>query len=127
VNVLPALLGEKRDAPLREATIHHSAQGKFAIRKAEWVLILASTGDDNGKRGEPEWWKKNRGYVAHTERGELNDLSKDPTQKTNLYASEPAKVKELAALLEKFVVNGRSTPGTKQTNDVKVVWDNRSN
>ena len=34
VNILPALLGEKRKAPLREATVHHSGQGKFAIRRA---------------------------------------------------------------------------------------------
>ena len=31
INILPALLGEKRKAPLREATVHHSGQGKFAI------------------------------------------------------------------------------------------------
>ncbi len=36
VSVLPALLGEKRAAPLREATVHHSAQGKFAVRKGDW-------------------------------------------------------------------------------------------
>jgi len=27
VNILPALLGEKRKTPLREATVHHSGQG----------------------------------------------------------------------------------------------------
>ena len=43
----------------------------------------------------------------------------------DLYAAEPAKVKELAALLELYVSNGRSTPGPKQTNDVGVVWDRR--
>jgi arylsulfatase A len=42
VNVLPVLLGEKLSAPVREATVHHSAQGKFAIRKGDWVLIDAS-------------------------------------------------------------------------------------
>ncbi len=35
VNILPALLGEKRNAPLREATVHHSGQGKFAIRRGD--------------------------------------------------------------------------------------------
>ena len=125
VNVLPALLGEERKAPLREATVHHSAQGKFAIRKGDWVLILAPTGDDNGKKGEPAWLQKHRGYASHTEPGELYNLAIDPSQKDNLYAAEPAKVKELAALLELYVSNGRSTPGPKQTNDVGVVWDRR--
>ncbi len=125
VNVLPALRGEKRAAPLREATVQHSGQGKFAIRKGDWVLILAPTGDDNGKAGEPDWFRKDRGYAAHSEPGELFDLAADPAQKTNRYAAEPDKVKELAALLERYVTDGRSTPGPKQSNDVPVVWDKR--
>ncbi|MBX3398970.1 MAG: arylsulfatase [Gemmataceae bacterium] len=125
VNVLPALLGEKRSASLREATVHHSAQGKFAIRKGDWVLILAPTGDDNGKRGEPAWFRQDRGYTAHSEPGELYNLAADPAQKTNYYAAEPAKVKELSVLMEKYVSEGRSTPGPKQTNDVNVNWDHR--
>ncbi len=125
VSVLPALLGEKREAQVREATVHHSAQGKFAIRKGDWVLICAPSGDDNGKRGEPAWLRTERGYEAHTAAGELYDLAKDPTQKTNRYATEPAKVKELAALLERYVTDGRSTPGPKQKNDVDVIWDKR--
>jgi arylsulfatase A-like enzyme len=125
VNILPALLGEKRKAPLREATVHHSAQGKFAIRRADWVLILAPTGDDNNKRGEPEWFQKDRGYSSHTEAGELFNLAIDPTQKDNRYAAEPEKVNELAALLERYVTEGRSTPGPRQKNDVEVTWDKR--
>ena len=27
-------------APIREATVHHAASGKFAIRKGDWVLIV---------------------------------------------------------------------------------------
>ena len=125
VNILPALLGAKGKAPLREATVHHSAQGKFAIRQGDWVLILAPSGDDNGKRGEPAWFRTNRGYTQHSEAGELFNLATDLTQKVNRYAAEPAKVKELAALLERYVVGGRSTPGPKQKNDVEVIWDKR--
>ena len=125
VNVLPAFLGEKRKAPLREATVHHSGQGKFAIRKGDWVLIFAPTGDDNGKRGEPAWFQKDRGYKPHAEAGELFNLAKDPTQKDNRYAAEPEKMKELAALMERYVSDGRSTPGPKQKNDVDIAWDKR--
>lgn len=125
VNVLPALLGEERKTPLREATVHHSGQGKFAIRKGDWVLIFAPTGDDNAKKGEPDWFRKDRGYTAHTDAGELFNLAKDPTQKANQYGNEPDKVKELTALMEKYVADGRSTPGPKQTNDVVITWDKR--
>lgn len=126
VSLLPALLDKKQEGPLREATVHHSASGKFAIRKGDWVLILAPTGDDNAKNGEPAWFRKDRGYTAHTEKGELFDLAKDPAQNANQYSAQPAKVKELAALMERYVTDGRSTPGAKQKNDVDVVWDRRA-
>ena len=126
VNVLPALLGEKRNTSLREATVLHSGQGKFAIRRGDWVLILAPTGDDNRKQGEPPWFRKDRGYAPHTEAGELFDLAKDPAQKKNLYATETAKVNELATLVERYVTEGRSTPGPKQKNDVDITWDKRA-
>ncbi len=126
VNILPALLGENRTAPLREATVHHSAQGKFAIRRGDWVLILAPTGDDNRKQGEPAWFQKDRGYEPHSEAGELFNLATDPMQKQNRYATESEKVKELTALMEHYVIEGRSTPGPKQNNDVEITWDNRA-
>lgn len=126
VNILPALLGEKRKAPLREATVHHSGQGKFAIRRGDWVLIFAPTGDDNRKQGEPAWLQKDRGYEPHTEAGELFNLATDPTQKHNRYATETAKVKELATLMERYVTEGRSTPGPKQKNDLEITWDKRA-
>jgi arylsulfatase A len=125
VNILPALLGAKRKAPLREATVLHSGQGKFAIRRGDWVLIFAPSGDDNRKPGEPEWFRKERGYKAHSEAGELFNLAADPAQKHNLYATEIARVKELTALMERYVADGRSTPGAKQKNDVEVTWDKR--
>lgn len=125
VNILPAFLGEQRRQSLREATVHHSAQGKFSIRQGNWVLILAPTGDDNGKNGEPEWFRKDRMYITHTEAGELYNLAKDPTQKDNRYADELEKVRELVALMEKYVNDGRSTPGARQNNDVTIHWDNR--
>jgi len=125
VNILPALLGEKRAAPLREATVHHSGQGKFAIRKGDWVLIFAPTGDDNRRQGEPAWFAKDRGYAPHAEPGELFHLAADPAQKDNRYAAEPEKVRELTALMERYVTQGRSTPGPVQKNDVEVAWDKR--
>ncbi len=46
--------------------------------------------------------------------------------KHNLYATETAKVNELAALMERYVTEGRSTPGPKQKNDVGITWDERA-
>ena len=120
VNVLPVLLGEKRSAPAREATVHHSAQGKFALRKGDWVFIDAPTGDDNGPRGEPQWLKAERNYTPHDQPGELFNLREDPAQRHNRYAEKPQLVRELKALLEKYKTEGRSTPGAAQKNDVPI-------
>jgi arylsulfatase A-like enzyme len=125
VNMLPLLLGKKNDTPIREATIHHSASGKFAIRKGEWVLIDAPTGDDNRKRGEPPWFKQERGYTAHDQPGELFDLRRDLSQRRNLYAEQPEVVHRLKELLEKYKRDGRSTPGAPQKNDVPITSPDR--
>lgn len=122
-NLLPVFTGEGYAAPVREATVHHSGSGRFAIRQGDWVLIAHVTGDDNRQRGEPEWMKKQRGYTAHDQPGELYNLKEDLIEKTNLYATQPGKVKELRSLLEKYVAEGRSTPGPRLGNDAEVIID----
>jgi arylsulfatase A-like enzyme len=120
VNILPVLLGTAGSTPIREATVHHSASGKFAIRKGHWVLIDAPTGDDNLKRGEPPWFKQERGYQAHDQPGELFDLGQDLSERKNLYAERPEVVRTLKELLERYKRDGRSTPGAAQKNDVPI-------
>ena len=121
-NLLPIFLGEKREKPIREATIHHSASGKFAIRRGDWVLIAAPTGDDNGRLGEPEWFQKNRGYTPHDRPAELFNLRRDPSQRQNVYTDNLELAAELTELLRKSISEGRSTPGPKQANDVPVIF-----
>jgi hypothetical protein len=123
VDILPALLGEKRDRPLREATVHHSASGKFALRRGDWVFIDAPTGDDNGPRGEPAWLKQQRGYEPHSLPGELFNLREDFIQRHNRYAERPELVREMKALLDQYKRNGRSTPGAAQANDAPIGSD----
>ena len=106
-NILPALMGEKLEKPIREATVHHSCNGKFAIRQGDWVFIDAPTGDDNK---EPDWFKKERGYEPHKFPGELYDLTQDLSERRNLYGEHPEIVQRLKALLEKYKAEGRSAP-----------------
>jgi arylsulfatase A-like enzyme len=120
VNILPVLLGESLATPLREATVHHSARGKFAIRQGEWVLIDAPSGDDNAANGEPLWLKSERGYTVHSHSGELFNVRDDLSQRHNLFAEKPEIVSQLKSLLKKYVEQGRSTPGVPQANDVEV-------
>ncbi len=111
-NILPALLGEPLEHHIREATILHGGNGAFAIRQGNWVLIDAPTGDANaGKKheGEPEWFKRQRGYESDTLPGELYRLDEDLAEGGNLYAKNPEVVRHLKALLKKYKSSGRST------------------
>jgi len=102
-NILPALLGEKRDEPIREALVSHSVFGVFAIRRGPWKLILECR-DSGG-------WVKPRGHGPKPgSPGQLYDLRKDPAEQNNLFDEKPEIVQRLTALLEQYKKEGRSAP-----------------
>ncbi|ANW97460.1 arylsulfatase [Wenyingzhuangia fucanilytica] len=107
-SIMPLLTQRKGYA--REATIHHSKEGVFAIRKGDWKLIVAPNSGLNalgrpGKRDEklPE--------------NILYNLKTDVGEHINVADKKPEKVKELKQLLIKQINEGRSTPGKAQKND----------
>ena len=55
-NILPLFTSEKLQKPLREATVHHSHYGSFAIRQGNWKLELSpgsgGWGYPRNKKGE---------------------------------------------------------------------------
>ena len=95
ISLLPLLLGQT-DRPTRNQLVHHSANGNFAVRSQDWILIDAPSGGDVT---EPEWFRRERGYVPHDFPGELFDLSTDGAERENLYGHHPEVIKELSALL----------------------------
>jgi arylsulfatase A len=105
-NMLPAFKGEKLDHPLREATVHHSLQGFFAIRKGPWKLTtrLGSGGFSLPQTVEPQ-----QGEAPQT----LYNLDQDPGETNNLYFEHPEVVQELAQLLERYQQQGHSRPVEK--------------
>ena len=53
----------------------------------------------------------------------LSDYSEAVGEEKNLEAEHPEIVSRLTALLQKYVAESRSTPGARQTNDVKInLW-----
>jgi arylsulfatase A len=108
VDISPAFRGEK---VAREGLVHGSGSGKLAIRQGDWVLIAAPSGEDNAKKsGEPDWFRKDRGYNAHQHPYELFNLRDDPAQKMNRYADETPRARAMLAVLERFQADGRSVP-----------------
>jgi arylsulfatase A-like enzyme len=113
VSILPALLG-KDQAPLREAVVHHSINGSFAIRQGKWKLELCA---DSGGWSDPKPGSAQAGTLPDTQ---LYDLSADPAESRNLQAEHAEIVGRLTKLLEKIIADGRSTPGPKQANDAEI-------
>ena len=112
VSILKLLRGED-GSPVREFAVHHSCNGRFAVRRGDWVYIDCPTGEDNGNgMGEPDWYKEERGYVSHEHPAELFHLGDDPAERRNRYADEPELVAEMKALLRKIQGSSISLPST---------------
>ena len=95
-NMLPAMLG--KTCPVkREALVHHSGWGQFAIRRGDFKLIVP-------KEGEPPAGPKEPKQV------ELYNLRDDPAETTNLASRHESLVNDLGALLKQYQTEGRSRP-----------------
>ena len=113
VSFLPTLTGGKQEA--RPATIHHSINGSFAIRKGEWKLCLCP---GSGGWSEP---KPNQAWKDKAlPRVQLFNLNHDLAEEKNLEAKHPEKVKELVQELVTLLERGRTTHGPKQANHGKI-------
>ena len=93
----------------RDAIVHHSINGSFAIRQGKWKLCLCP---GSGGWSAPRPGKATKDLPPI----QLFDLEADPAEAKNLQAEHPEKVKQLTDLLQSYVDKGRSTPGTIQKN-----------
>ncbi|MCH2201753.1 MAG: arylsulfatase [Fuerstiella sp.] len=110
VSILP-LMNQTAERPIREATVHHSINGAFSIRRGKWKLCFCP-----GSGG----WSSPRPSEAKEQEVpaiQLFDLSSDIAETNNVQADHPELVEELSNLLQRYINNGRSTPGEQQSND----------
>lgn len=97
VSFAPALRGVA-EAPLREATVHQSAGGALAIRQGDWKLVVS-------KQGAPR---------------QLFNLRDDLGEQTDARKTHPEIAQRLESLLQRYVEQGRSTPGPPQPAGARV-------
>jgi arylsulfatase A len=109
---LPDLLGTGRSA--RESIVHHSIDGRFAIRAGAWKLELCPGSGGWAAPRDPE--AKAKGLPAE----QLYDLANDIGEERNLQAERPEIVQRLKAEMRTIVERGRSTPGPPRPNDVPI-------
>ncbi len=84
----------------RPPIIHHSSNGRFAIREGKWKLVMET-------KKQPR---------------ELYDLVSDPSETSDVIADHSAVADSLAEKISDIVRQGRSRPGPPQPNDTPW-WD----
>ena len=94
VSFLNVLSGEKTQ-PQRPPMIHHSMQGRYAVRSANWKLVM-----ETKKMGR-----------------ELYNLASDPRESNNVLKQHPEIASELTKKITTIVNRGRTTAGPVVKND----------
>ena len=100
-DISPALFGDGRDGPIREAVVSLSENGSYAIRQGPWKLIL-------GTDGSGGWVEPSDDPYDPDRPGQLYNLEGDPGEQMNLYDERPEIVERLGALLRSYQEAGRS-------------------
>ncbi|MHB8898940.1 MAG: sulfatase family protein [Thermoguttaceae bacterium] len=103
-SLLPLLRGGNE--PIRQNAVSCAARGVAGLRQGPWKLIFEH---------DPQAGTDVRLYNLDDDLGETR----------NLAAQQPERVAEMKALMDKLIVDGRSTPGQVQKNDVEVTIRDR--
>jgi len=98
-NILPALEGKAGSTPIRQATVHHSVDGTFAIRQGDWKLIYCK-----GSGG----WSLKEDDAPQEAPWQLYNMKDDIREAKNLYHEFPEIVERLDALLTTYKEEGKS-------------------
>ena len=96
-NILPALLGEEVDEPIRDSAIHHSGSGVFSLRQGDWKLIVGT---------------KSHGYIRdrpdEDTPGQLYNLGNDPHETNDLWDTHPEIVEHMRNALDGYRDSGHT-------------------
>ncbi|ETP72962.1 arylsulfatase A family protein [Lachnospiraceae bacterium JC7] len=111
VSLLPVLTGET--GKVRDALVHHSAMGRYSIRKGDWKLEFCK---DSGNFGAKD------SVLPGEKPYQLYNMAGDVTERMNLYGSCDEIEKELLNEIAAYIRLGRSTPGEPQKNTPNPIW-----
>jgi len=110
----------KKGSYKRDYVIHHSVEGRFAIRKGDWVYIEYGIGDSNAdpdSKSPKDLYYEKRGYTfpKYEPKGELYNLKDDIEERHDVYNEHLDIVKELSEYISK-ATRGHNTMRDKYIN-----------
>ncbi|PWJ57611.1 arylsulfatase A-like enzyme [Dyadobacter jejuensis] len=108
----PLLIGKKvkSTAPI----VSHSINGMFSIRDGKWKLELCPGSGGWSNPTDAAAQKKDLPEI------QLYNILADEGEQHNVYQENPAVVAKLTKKLMKIIDDGRSTPGSRRSNDVPI-------
>jgi arylsulfatase A-like enzyme len=112
-SIFPMLKNKKAKTDYN-VVVHHSINGKFALRNKKWKLELTPGSGGWSNPTDNKAIKENYPDI------QLYNMKKDVEETTNVYDKYPKRVKKMTAQLIEIVENGRTTSGGTQENDVTV-------
>ncbi|MCR1840784.1 sulfatase family protein [Murimonas intestini] len=115
VSSLPLWL-EQGHGGVREDLVHQSIDGSLSIRKGSFKLEMCP---GSGGWSDPVPGKEDKSLP----RFQLYNLENDIGEKVNVIREYPEIAKQLRDILKGYVENGRSTPGSRQSNNGQRIWE----
>jgi arylsulfatase A-like enzyme len=129
ISFAPLLRDPQAEPPRRDFVMQSTRA--FSVRAGDWKLAICPGSGCPGNYGntptQADAWRAalqshtrppaSRSEMLQAPFVQLFDLSSDPGESNNLAADHPTKVRELLALLDRQIADGRSTPGPSQQND----------
>lgn len=120
-NLLPLLTNLSDQKMIREATVHHSIRGEFALRRGDWKLLLSPS---SGGWSFPRPGKDDT-IIQTLPEIQLYNLKTDPGETNNVSKENPDIVREIRDIMIRYIRDGRSTPGIPQKNEGSPEWSDQ--
>ena len=111
-SMLPVLLSQARDQPIRPYLLQQTWTSKLSIRRGDWKY-LDHQGSGGNNYDKPSPWGMSDYKLPELDPsapGQLYNLADDPGETANLYSKHPNLVAKLKALLKQTMQTGRSAP-----------------
>ena len=110
-SMLPAMLGQANDEPIRPYLLAQGFSGKkyLAIRRGKWKYLAHKGSGGNNYANHTMLKEYALPDTAPDAPGQLFNLDTDPGETKNLAEVHPDIAEELNALLEASIANGRTT------------------